>query len=191
MTGSTAEVSQQHATNSSKTAGVKRDQLEQGTPIPHHDQDMPSTSAPKKAKHEEGGVECHIYWSGLHKFQWKYCAVAKDPKTGVTAKGDYKLSEDGAKKHAMKNLAIALQDHGIADSVDYTPPASSQVEPDQSSSPPEQLKSEPGIQHKGISKPDTDIKAEADVETDDQFQKKFIAGMCMYILLCTSWTLVT
>ena len=72
----------------------------------------------RKPRFEDRDVDAHVYWNGLHEWQWVFSAEAVDMETGISAKGENYKSKKGAIKHARKNLEAVLLKHGIIGSDD-------------------------------------------------------------------------
>ena len=67
----------------------------------------------KKPKFEERNINCFVYKSGVHDFEYVHSAKAIDVATGIEAKGQNYKSKSGAKKHAHANLKEELLKRGI------------------------------------------------------------------------------
>ena len=67
----------------------------------------------KKPNFEERNINCHVYKSNIHNWEWKHSAIATDVATGISEKGKNYKSESGAMKHARENLRAALKSRGI------------------------------------------------------------------------------
>ena len=67
----------------------------------------------KKPTFNERRIEAHVYHSGIHDWEYKHSAEARDIATGITAKAKNYESKGGAIEHAKLNLKAILLDKGI------------------------------------------------------------------------------
>ena len=67
----------------------------------------------EKPTFDERIVETHITWKGVHAWELKYNAKAKDVATGIEAEAKHYYSKGGAKEHARTNLKAILLERGI------------------------------------------------------------------------------